>query len=111
MQRELFVCQRSAKVQFEHAASLHMCIHLGLKESIKPSTIQLGAVERQIGIFEKLFRVLAVGWRHCDANAATDHKLMITDHIGSPERFDQPACQHGRSLRLRNANLKNSELV
>ena len=44
------VCDRLAQIHFQDAARLHLCVHVGLEETISPAPGGLGGIHRQIRV-------------------------------------------------------------
>ncbi len=43
---------------------------------------------------------MTIGGRHGDADARSDHELMVADVVGRAERLDDSLRQHGQVVRL-----------
>ncbi len=95
MNLELLAAQRRAQIELEHAPRLGAGVHAGLEESIGAAAVGLGAVEREVGVLQKLIRIVAVVGRERDADADADHELMAGDVVGLGDPFDQSAGQRG----------------
>ena len=76
-----------------------------------PRAVGLGAVQRQVGILQKLLGIVAIAGRHRDADAGADHDRMAVEQIGLADRLKQPPRQQHGILRARQPALDDRELI
>src|SRR6185503_20622453 len=78
------------QVLFQYAPSLHLHIHLRLKEAESAPPVALGPIESQVTVPDQLVWDQAVRGRHGEADARTDDHLMAVDLVGLANRRDDP---------------------
>ena len=108
---ELAFGERVAEVGLESPARLSFRVHPGCEEAESAAPFGFGAVQRQIGAFQKRIHVQPVGWRQRDADAHADIERVAVDGERLRHRFDQPLGEHPGSVRLLGADLDDGELV
>ena len=79
VENELVSLERMAHLVFERLARLQLLVHRGLEETHRAAAGLLGAVERDVGAFQQLVRIVAGRFGHRDADADPDVELLPVD--------------------------------
>ena len=111
VQLELAFHQRPAQVELHAAPRLHLRVHLRLEEAVGAAAVALGAIERKIGVAQKLVGISPVRGTHGDADAGADDHLLAVDLVGLAQRIDDAQRQRGGVDRLRDRCLHDGEFV
>ncbi len=111
VQFELVVRQRLAELELEGAARFHARVHPGLEETIDGAAVRLRAVERHVGVLEKLVGFDAVDGRYRDADAGGGDDHMTLKIVGRGDHLGEAKRQPLRIGRVRDVGLNDREFI
>ena len=80
--------QRTSQLELKRTTRLNTSVHFRFKKAICSATIRLSSIHCQVGIFEQLIRIYAIGWCDGNANTCTYIYLLPFDFIGCTYSFD-----------------------
>ena len=90
---EFGVCDRRSQIELQRAPGLHARVHLGLEEAVDAAAVEFGAIQSEVGIFQKLIGIRSVAGRQRHADADADHDLMAVEIEWPRDNIDQPRHQ------------------
>ena len=108
---ELSQGKRLAQVELKQPPRLHSNAHFWLEKPEHVASVELGAIEREIRVFQQRRGVVPIGWRHGDADAGSNIDQVAIHHVGSPHEVHQAGGEHLRVGWIGHAALQDRKFV